>query len=191
MSFLPFFFQNFGATGPCTSSDQQYQVLTYSYGPAHHASVRGTDELHRTTTYQLDAVGNVHVVTTADGATWTYTYYPQRMLHTATAPYGNQTISSYDRYGRLTRVHNPDGTFRAYAYDDLAGNASAVTDENGATTRYVYDAMNRVMTAGLDRKWRAATVQRDVRPGDRVLDACCGTGDLAVAALRGGAPGGV
>jgi demethylmenaquinone methyltransferase/2-methoxy-6-polyprenyl-1,4-benzoquinol methylase len=51
----------------------------------------------------------------------------------------------------------------------------------------VYDAMNRVMTAGLDRRWRRATVQEAVRPGDRVLDACCGTGDLAVAAHEAGA----
>jgi demethylmenaquinone methyltransferase/2-methoxy-6-polyprenyl-1,4-benzoquinol methylase len=51
----------------------------------------------------------------------------------------------------------------------------------------VYDLMNRVMTAGLDRRWRAATVREAVRPGDRVLDACCGTGDLAVAALQAGA----
>jgi len=51
----------------------------------------------------------------------------------------------------------------------------------------VYDLMNRVMTAGLDRRWRALTVARVVRPGDRVLDACCGTGDLAVAARRAGA----
>ena len=50
----------------------------------------------------------------------------------------------------------------------------------------VYDAMNRVMTAGLDRRWRAATAAAVVRPGDRVLDACCGTGDLAVADLRAG-----
>jgi demethylmenaquinone methyltransferase/2-methoxy-6-polyprenyl-1,4-benzoquinol methylase len=51
----------------------------------------------------------------------------------------------------------------------------------------VYDAMNRVMTAGLDQRWRRATVREAVRPGDRVLDACCGTGDLAVAARRAGA----
>jgi demethylmenaquinone methyltransferase/2-methoxy-6-polyprenyl-1,4-benzoquinol methylase len=51
----------------------------------------------------------------------------------------------------------------------------------------VYDAMNRVMTAGLDRRWRAETVREAVRPGDRVLDACCGTGDLALAARRAGA----
>jgi demethylmenaquinone methyltransferase / 2-methoxy-6-polyprenyl-1,4-benzoquinol methylase len=51
----------------------------------------------------------------------------------------------------------------------------------------VYDAMNRVMTAGLDRRWRRLTAESVVRTGDDVLDACCGTGDLAVADLRAGA----
>jgi demethylmenaquinone methyltransferase / 2-methoxy-6-polyprenyl-1,4-benzoquinol methylase len=51
----------------------------------------------------------------------------------------------------------------------------------------VYDVMNRVMTAGLDQRWRRETVKAVVRPGDRVLDACCGTGDLAVASLNAGA----
>jgi demethylmenaquinone methyltransferase/2-methoxy-6-polyprenyl-1,4-benzoquinol methylase len=51
----------------------------------------------------------------------------------------------------------------------------------------VYDVMNRVMTAGLDQRWRRETVNAVVRPDDRVLDACCGTGDLAVAALKAGA----
>jgi demethylmenaquinone methyltransferase / 2-methoxy-6-polyprenyl-1,4-benzoquinol methylase len=50
----------------------------------------------------------------------------------------------------------------------------------------VYDAMNRTMTAGLDRRWRRLTAEAVVRRGDRVLDACCGTGDLAVAAARAG-----
>ena len=50
----------------------------------------------------------------------------------------------------------------------------------------VYDAMNRLMTAGLDQKWRRATVEAVVRPGDKVLDSCCGTGDLAVAVAAAG-----
>src|SRR6266545_6812184 len=49
-----------------------------------------------------------------------------------------------------------------------------------------YDAMNRTMTAGLDRRWRRLTAEAVVRSGDVVLDACCGTGDLAVAAARAG-----
>ena len=51
----------------------------------------------------------------------------------------------------------------------------------------VYDAMNRVMTVGLDQRWRKATVRAAVHEGDHVLDACCGTGDLAVAAWKAGA----
>jgi demethylmenaquinone methyltransferase/2-methoxy-6-polyprenyl-1,4-benzoquinol methylase len=50
----------------------------------------------------------------------------------------------------------------------------------------VYDAMNRTMTAGLDRRWRRITAQSVVRPGDVVLDACCGTGDLAIADAAAG-----
>ena len=49
-----------------------------------------------------------------------------------------------------------------------------------------YDAMNRVMTVGLDQRWRRLAVEFVVQPGDRVLDACCGTGDLALEAERQG-----
>ena len=35
----------------------------------------------------------------------------------------------------------------------------------------VYDAMNRVMTAGLDLRWRRLAAAAVVQPGDRVLDA--------------------
>ena len=50
----------------------------------------------------------------------------------------------------------------------------------------VYDAMNRLMTAGLDERWRATTARAVVAGGDRVLDVCCGTGDLAIAARESG-----
>ena len=50
-----------------------------------------------------------------------------------------------------------------------------------------YDRMNRLMTLGLDQRWRRAVVA-DLRvgPGDIVLDLACGTGDFAaLAAARG------
>jgi len=50
----------------------------------------------------------------------------------------------------------------------------------------VYDSMNRLMTAGLDRRWRREAAEAVVQPGDRVLDSCCGTGDLAIAAAAAG-----
>src|SRR4029078_7874839 len=50
----------------------------------------------------------------------------------------------------------------------------------------VYDFMNHAMTAGLDRRWRRLPADTVVRAGAAVLDACCGTGDLAIAAERAG-----
>ena len=50
----------------------------------------------------------------------------------------------------------------------------------------VYDAMNRAMTLGLDRRWRRLTADTVVHKDNDVLDACCGTGDLALAAERAG-----
>src|SRR5258708_6227754 len=45
-----------------------------------------------------------------------------------------------------------------------------------------YDLLNHLLSFNLDRRWRARTVDRvaDVleRPGARVLDLCCGTGDV-------------
>lgn len=50
-----------------------------------------------------------------------------------------------------------------------------------------YDPMNRLLTAGLDQRWRRRALDAiDVGPGDTVLDLACGTGDLAeLAAARG------
>src|SRR5437660_11815796 len=55
----------------------------------------------------------------------------------------------------------------------------------------VYDRMNAVMTAGLDRRWRARAADlAAVGPGDRVLDVATGTGDLALELAGRVAPGG-
>jgi demethylmenaquinone methyltransferase/2-methoxy-6-polyprenyl-1,4-benzoquinol methylase len=50
----------------------------------------------------------------------------------------------------------------------------------------VYDVMNRVFTMGLDGRWRTLAAASAVRPGDRVFDAACGTGDLALADRKAG-----
>jgi demethylmenaquinone methyltransferase/2-methoxy-6-polyprenyl-1,4-benzoquinol methylase len=51
-----------------------------------------------------------------------------------------------------------------------------------------YDLVNRVLSLGVDRRWRSALVRRlgDVRE-KLVLDACCGTGDLSLELERAGA----
>jgi demethylmenaquinone methyltransferase/2-methoxy-6-polyprenyl-1,4-benzoquinol methylase len=50
-----------------------------------------------------------------------------------------------------------------------------------------YDLLNHVLSAGLDRRWRTTAVAAlELPPAARVLDLCTGTGDLAIAAVRGG-----
>jgi demethylmenaquinone methyltransferase / 2-methoxy-6-polyprenyl-1,4-benzoquinol methylase len=50
-----------------------------------------------------------------------------------------------------------------------------------------YDLVNRVITLGLDRRWRRRTFDAlGLPPGSTVLDLACGTGDLAALALRSG-----
>ena len=51
-----------------------------------------------------------------------------------------------------------------------------------------YDLMNDLMSLGLHRLWKAFAVRlARVRPGERVLDVACGSGDLARAMRRRGA----
>ena len=51
-----------------------------------------------------------------------------------------------------------------------------------------YDLLNHLLSFQIDRYWRARTVRRVRhildRPGARVLDLCCGTGDLTLALQR-------
>jgi demethylmenaquinone methyltransferase/2-methoxy-6-polyprenyl-1,4-benzoquinol methylase len=51
-----------------------------------------------------------------------------------------------------------------------------------------YDVANHLLSFNIDRLWRARTVRCVMpileRPGARVLDICCGTGDLVVALER-------
>lgn len=52
----------------------------------------------------------------------------------------------------------------------------------------VYDLLNRVLSMGIDQRWRRALLASagDV-DGARVVDACCGTGDVALVFAEAGA----
>lgn len=55
-----------------------------------------------------------------------------------------------------------------------------------------YDLLNRLLSAGQDQRWRRAMVRHlpELRPGDRILDLCTGTGDVTLV-LHDAAPDGV
>ena len=51
-----------------------------------------------------------------------------------------------------------------------------------------YDLINDLQSLGLHRAWKRRLVRMaNVHPGERALDVCCGTGDIAFALARAGA----
>ncbi|MGW3172997.1 LamG-like jellyroll fold domain-containing protein [Streptomyces sp. NPDC001153] len=120
-----------------------------------------------TTTYGYDAAGNPNSTTLPGGQISTAAYDAAGNRITATDPLGNSTHYTYDLDNRLTQTTLPDGTAITRTYDlagrqtgtaklnasgttlaststsyDPAGNPTAVTDANGHTSSYTYDATN-------------------------------------------------
>jgi demethylmenaquinone methyltransferase / 2-methoxy-6-polyprenyl-1,4-benzoquinol methylase len=53
-----------------------------------------------------------------------------------------------------------------------------------------YDFLNHLLSAGIDRRWRAAAIRSLQLTGrETLLDVCCGTGDVALQARRDGPAG--
>ncbi len=70
-----------------------------------------------------------------------------------------------DRDGRLMLSKSPDRI--AAMFNAIAGR---------------YDLLNHLLSAGIDRRWRARAVRAlQLRGRERVLDVCTGTADLAIA----------
>ena len=65
--------------------------------------------------------------------------------------------------------------------------AAKINDLFAAIARR-YDLLNDVQSFGLHRRWKRRVIElAAVQPGNRALDLCCGTGDLALALARRGA----
>jgi demethylmenaquinone methyltransferase/2-methoxy-6-polyprenyl-1,4-benzoquinol methylase len=73
---------------------------------------------------------------------------------------------------------------------DSSGNDGP--DKSGASVREMfggiagsYDLLNHLLSGNQDRRWRRRAIRLLCpRPGETILDACCGTGDLSLEALR-------
>jgi demethylmenaquinone methyltransferase/2-methoxy-6-polyprenyl-1,4-benzoquinol methylase len=68
---------------------------------------------------------------------------------------------------------------------NLTGDKGTFVREMFARIAPRYDLANRVLTGGLDERWRRRAIRLLAAPqSGRVLDCCCGTGDLVFGLLR-------
>lgn len=73
-------------------------------------------------------------------------------------------------------------------YFGSGGERAAKVQELFAAIAPRYDLINDVQSFGLHRRWKRRVVElASVRAGDRALDVCCGTGDIARELARRGA----
>jgi demethylmenaquinone methyltransferase / 2-methoxy-6-polyprenyl-1,4-benzoquinol methylase len=74
------------------------------------------------------------------------------------------------------------------AFYDAGEQRAAKVNDLFATIARRYDLINDLQSFGLHRLWKRRVVRlAAVQPGNRALDLCCGTGDLALALAQRGA----
>lgn len=92
-----------------------------------------------------------------------------------------------ERQERGASAGNQPGPMPQTATDQAQGGTDKGTFVREMFARIAprYDAANRVLTAGMDERWRRRAIALLQLPrGGRVLDLCCGTGDLVFHLLR-------
>ncbi len=112
-----------------------------------------TDEDDITKSYEYNANGRLYRLYDADGNYLEYLYDTQgNLIERAKHEAGNArtarkrwTYQHPNLPGKLYKEIKADDGYAQYGYDG-EGNLSAVTDFNGNTTSYSYDALNRVIT---------------------------------------------
>jgi demethylmenaquinone methyltransferase/2-methoxy-6-polyprenyl-1,4-benzoquinol methylase len=85
-----------------------------------------------------------------------------------------------------TDLASPDQQTAYFGYRQVSAAAKGrLVHQHFDTVARKYDLMNTLLSFGLHHLWkRAAVGMMGLRPGDRVLDVCGGTADLALRAAR-------
>lgn len=116
-----------------------------------------TDTSYGITQYTYDFLGRPSKTTHPDGSSYGLAYDANTI--TSTDESGNQRLSTYDAFGRLTQIMEPNGVTRTpsletdYTYDALGNMLTAVqkgvagTDNSRPTRQFSYDGMSRLVQA--------------------------------------------
>ena len=136
-----------------SSAATSQQSLTYD--PLFNQLTTITDELGRKTLYEIDPTnGNVLSMTEVvaqvggdDDLITRFTYTPQGLVDLMISPMAEVMDQDYDSLGRLIKktfaVGTPDQAIQIFEYNAV-GNNTAVIDENGNRTEFVYDQLNQL-----------------------------------------------
>ena len=83
--------------------------------------------------------------------------------------------------------------FVCFVVEDMTGAPDKTPDRIAGMFDAIaprYDLLNRVLSAGVDRRWRASAIRSlELTGRETLLDVCTGTADVALEARRGGPAG--
>lgn len=102
-----------------------------------------------TVTYQYNADGLLATLVNADGSSIDYGYDARGQVTSITtrtlpSPPARTTLLSYEEFGRLVRVEDPDGAETDYSFDAMS-NLLSTSFANGTQSQYEYDSLNRLV----------------------------------------------
>jgi RHS repeat-associated protein len=123
------------------------------YEHEHHRLIKKTDENGVITTYDYDESGNLIRKTDAkdtdEERITEYTYDESGNVLTVTVtgdPENAVTTMTYDGFGNLTSITDPEGNLTQFTEHDVMGNVLTKIDENNKTWHYAYDPAGRLLT---------------------------------------------
>jgi len=121
------------------------QTTTYAYDSNGNA-LTITDPRTHVTQQTFDALNRLStVIDPAPGGTTTTTYDQHNRVLTVTDPNSNVTTYVYDGFGDKIQTASPDTRTTVY-HVDPDSNLTQSTNAAGATAKYTYDALDRVLT---------------------------------------------
>lgn len=138
-------FDGTGAVTKVTETDPLGHSTITSFEPRFHQPLVRTDRNGNSERWTYDDHGNVLTHVDATQAVWTYTYAPNGLKLTETAPgHAHATTYTYDAYSDPDVVTGPEGSRTDSDYD-VRGRLSVARDPLGRVTRFDYDDLDRLI----------------------------------------------